>query len=107
MGHLPREENVRLLKWFLGFFSAPRSKPRSGRGRVKFVEGTEMLCPVCDMAIAIARRDIHAGDVPRSSEWDIKDQKAFWDIKHCNHHLFDYEPGGRGTLVMTPTGWVG
>jgi len=92
---------MRLLTWLLKFFEAPRAAPR----RVKFVEGTEWLCPHCRATIAIARHDIYVYDVARSSDWDAKDV-AFWTGRtHCGEHLHRYD--SRGILIFTPTGWVG
>lgn len=93
---------MRLIKWFLKFFQPTVKMPR----RVKFLEGTEWLCPECEVTIAVARRDIHAGDVAKSSDWDIKNA-GFWTRTHCGEHLFHYDAGGRGILIHTPTGWVG
>lgn len=97
---------MKFLKWFLKFFENPTTAPRDDRlARVKFLEGTEMLCPHCATTIAIARRDIYYGSVARSSDWDVKDS-GFWFQKHCGQHIFGYHPNGSRS-IYTPTGWVG
>jgi len=90
-----------VIEWFLKLFQPTVKQPR----RVKFVEGTEWLCPDCGTTIAIANRDIHHWDVARSSDWDVKDS-GFWSRMHCGRHVFKYGDGGK-VLLLSPTGWVG
>ncbi|MDP3939631.1 MAG: hypothetical protein Q8R92_16060 [Deltaproteobacteria bacterium] len=92
---------MKLLEWLLKFFQPPRAAPRP----VKFLEGTEWICPHCGTTLAIARRDIYHYDVARSSDWDVKDF-GFWFRKHCDAPAFKYGVDGR-LLLLTPTGWVG
>lgn len=96
---------MKLLEWFLQFFEAPRAAlPRTPR-RVKFLEGTEWLCPTCEATIAIARCDIYHGELARSSKWEIKDN-GFWAMKHCGRYAPRFDELGR-MQFLTPTGWVG
>lgn len=96
---------MKLLEWFLQFFKGPRAALPAGQPRVKFVEGTEWICPDCGTTIAIANRDIYLYDIHRSSDWDIKDQ-GFWKREHCGRIAFKYGVGSH-VQFLTPTGWVG
>lgn len=96
---------MKFLKWFLQFFSAPRAALPARMPRVKFLEGTEWICPTCEKTIAIARRDIRCGDRAMSSEWDVKDQ-GFWKMSHCGVPAYRYTHEMQ-IQFFTPTGWVG
>lgn len=95
---------MRILEWFLQFFSAPRAALPATPKRVKFFEGTEWTCPTCGTTLGIALKDIHSYEIARSSDWDIRDP-GFWDKKHCEL-AYKFSVDGR-VLFHTPTGWVG
>lgn len=97
---------MKLLEWFLQFFSAPRAALPATPKRVKFLEGTEWICPKCEATLGVARKDIYHGDLRRSSEWDIKDL-GFWTQSHCGEYAVRFSDDGHRILFLTPTGWVG
>lgn len=96
---------MKFLKWFLQFFEGPRAAlPKTPR-RVKFLEGTEWICPTCEKTIAIARCDIYGYELARFSHWDVKDP-GFWTMTHCGAYAARFDELGR-MQFFTPTGWVG
>lgn len=89
------------------FFTWPDfdAYPARPEPRLKFLEGTEWLCPHCRTVLAVARRDIHSGDLKASSDWDIKDA-GFWVHRHCGRAV--HRQGHLGQIeFFTPTGWHG
>lgn len=96
---------MKFLKWFLSFFDAPRAALPKIPRRVKFLEGTEWICPTCEKTLGVARCDIYHDGMKRSSEWDILDP-GFWKQMHCGRFAARFDELGR-IQFFTPTGWVG
>ena len=93
---------MKFIKWFLQFFRSTSAPAPRG---VKFVEGTEWLCPRCHTTLAIARHDIYNRVLMSSLDWEVKDS-GFWTFEHCDAHIMRYGADGH-IVIMTPTGWVG
>jgi len=95
---------MRFLNWVLSFFKPVEEKYITFR-RVKFVEGTNWICPTCRGVIGVAKQDICYGDPGVSSVWDIKNSGAFFSFQCCAQPAHRSEEGRM--QFFTPTGWVG
>lgn len=88
---------MRFIRWFLRLFNPPT---RADIPRVKFVEGTEWTCLVCDAVLAVATRDIYGSNTV-SAGWDRRPVRT-----HCGLMTIRRGQTGRHE-IHTPTGWVG
>ena len=91
------------MKLFDWLFSAAVEKAKR---RVKWVEGTELMCPRCHMTIAVAKRDTYVGDPKNSADWSVRHGHAFRSMRHCGLPLNSISANGT-EKIFTPTGWVG
>ena len=92
---------MKLLAWFAQFFKPVQRLPR----RVKFVEGTEWICPDCKAVLATANHDIYSGDVARMSSWELT--VPAWGIPATHCGVSTIRTNGHHHEIYTPTGWVG
>lgn len=92
------------LEWVARLWSPKVTEPKP---QVKWVEGTQWICPVCRRLIATAKRDVCRYEKADAEAWQIHSTYAFFSMGKCCLTVRAARMNNGITEFFTPTGWVG